>query len=141
MANQVQRFTVTVAAGTPLASPATFDLSFPPSGVDRIDVRIPPGPLGNVGFQIGSSGQPVMPFNAGAFIVGNDELIVWPLTNLWDSGNWTMFAYNTGSYPHTLEVRFLLTSLGIAPGITQDVTAPGSGSAPIEQLVGMTALE
>lgn len=130
MANQVQRYTATIAAGTAIATPATVDMSFPPSAVDRITIRIPPGPLGQSGFNIGSSGQQVIPYNAGAFIVGNDEVIDWPLEGLWDSGQWTFYGYNIGAYPHTYEVRFYLTTIGF--GEFTGATPPATS------LVGVT---
>lgn len=108
MAREVRRFPVTIPASTPKASPQVTNLSFPFRVVRELEVRIPPGPRGEVGFAIGGSGQPVIPVEAGAYLVTDDEIIRWPLDGFWDSGSWQMTAYNTGRFPHTLEVRFLV---------------------------------
>jgi len=129
MAQEVRRFAVTIPAGTAKATPQATDLSFPARIVRELEIRIPPGPRGEVGFQLGAAGQPVLPFNAGAFITGDDEVINWTLDGFWDSGSWTMFAYNTGVFTHTLEVRFLVD-------IPQEVAA---AQTTIPSLVGATS--
>jgi hypothetical protein len=108
MAQEVRRFAVTIPASTAKSANFTADLSFPNRIVRELELRIPPGPRGEVGFAIGAAGQAVIPYQAGQFIVTDDEEIRWPLDGYWDSGSWTMFAYNTGRFPHTLEVRFLV---------------------------------
>jgi hypothetical protein len=139
VATEVRRFVATIAPGTAISSPATTDMSFPARVVEQIDIRIPPGPMGEVGFALGAAGVRVIPLNAGAWIVGNDELIEWPLSSLWDSGSWTFFAYNTGRYPHTIEVRFHVSPVGAVatlPAPLPSSALSGSvdlsgGSAPI----------
>lgn len=122
MATEIRRFTATIPAGTPQSAPVSVDMSFPARVVEQIDIRIPPGPMGEVGFALGAAGVRVIPLNAGAWIVGNDEVIEWPLTGLWDSGSWTFTAYNTGRYTHTLEVRFRVSPPGSAVTTSQPLT-------------------
>lgn len=121
MAREVRRFSVTIPANTPKSAGFTRDLSFPARVVRKLEVLVPPGPRGEVGFAIGAAGQAIIPFNAGAFIVTNDELVPWELTDYHDSGSWTFFGYNTGRYPHTLEVRFEVDLATSASAIAQPI--------------------
>lgn len=106
MARELRAYSATVPAGTLITAPAEFDLSFDPREVRRIEIDIPPGPRGEVGFYLAVSGQRVIPFNGGQWIVANDEHLGWDTADYPDSGSWQLFAYNTGYYPHTLGVRF-----------------------------------
>lgn len=99
---------MTVPAQTPISANWSQVISFPPRTVDQINVRVPPGPRGTVGFAIGTSGMPLVPAGPGVYLVANDQEIDWPLDNVPNSGSWQVFAYNTGNYPHTLYLTFLL---------------------------------
>ena len=133
MAQEIRRFAVTIPASTAKSANFTADLSFPARIVRALHIIIPPGPRGEVGFAIGAAGQPVIPYQAGQFVVTDDEKIDWPLDGYWDSGSWTMFAYNTGRFPHTLEVRFLVD-------IPQEVAAPAGLTGVQTAVVGMTGV-
>ncbi len=122
MADEIRAFACLIPAGTPIAAPVVIPMVFPPRTVDSIEIRIPPGPNGTVGFAIAAAGQPIIPLNAGQWIIANNDTISWPLSGFLNSGAWQLRAYNAGIYPHTLYVRFLLTQIG--------VTAPGA-LAPI----------
>lgn len=109
MAREVRSFAVTVPAGTPQATPQVTQLSMPPREVVEVEVLVPPGPRGEVGFRIGSSGTQLLPVNVGQWTVTDDEVIHWPLEGQHDSGSWEFTAYNTGLFAHTITVRFLVT--------------------------------
>ena len=121
MATEVHEFTVIVPAGTPVASPLTFNLAMSPRIIDQVEVQVPPGPRGEVGFAIGQAGEPIFPFETGAWVVTDDRTLSWDLEGANTSGAWQIFAYNTGSYDHTLYIRFK-TRLTGGGGPTQ---APG----------------
>ncbi len=108
MPSEVRSFAVTVPAGTPASAPQVTSLAMPARIVREIRVRIPPGPRGEVGWALGAAGVPVLPWNAGAWIVADDESIDWPLHDQISSGAWELRAYNTGAFAHTLYVQFLL---------------------------------
>jgi hypothetical protein len=129
MAQEQRRFSITIPANTPRSAGFTADLSFPARIVRKITIRVPPGPRGEVGFAIGAAGQAVLPYNVGAYIVTDDEVIPWELDGFWDSGSWTLFAYNTGVFAHTLEVRFEVD-------VPQEVAAAGVVIVP--SLVGVS---
>lgn len=130
MAREIRRFPVTIPANTAKTANFTSDLSFPDRAVEEIEIRVPPGPRGEVGFALGAAGQQIIPFQAGQFIVTDDETIHWPLEDQHDSGSWTFFGYNTGQFPHTIEVRFLL-KVATSTGQAQAPVAPlDLGQAP-----------
>jgi len=108
MAQEVREYHVTIPAGTPISANFTVSIAMPTRIIDQIDIVVPPGPRGEVGFQIGSSGAQIIPTQTGTYIVTDDEVIHFPLTDQIDSGGWEVFAYNTGQYDHTLYIRFLV---------------------------------
>lgn len=108
MAIEIRSAQVTVPAQTPVSAGFSQVVTFPARVVTQINVKVPPGPRGNMGFAIGTSGMPVIPADLGDFIVTDDEEIEYPLAGYWDSGSWEVFAFNTGNYPHTLFLTFLL---------------------------------
>lgn len=121
MARELRKFAVVIPASTPQASPLVFSMEFPPRVVQRVQIVVPPGPRGEVGFQVAMSGRQIIPSEAGAFFVTDDEVIDWPLEDQNTSGGWQLIAYNTGAYNHTLEVRFLVV---LPPGLAE-AEAPG----------------
>lgn len=108
MADRVEVFDVTVTAGTAKATPQLTTTQFADGYVTDVEVVIPDGCKGLVGFQLAKDGNPIIPNTAGAFITGNDEVIRWPIDNFPFGGKWQLRAYNTGVFDHTLEVRYLI---------------------------------
>lgn len=91
----------------------------PARTVVEIEIRIPPGPNGELGFAIGMAGQNIIPFNSNEWIVTSDEVIRWQFETPLNSGAWQCQSYNTGTYDHTIQVRFyvnLVTVAGAVPG-------------------------
>lgn len=127
MAREVYVFDVTIPAGTAKATPQVSNLTIPARVVTEIEIIIPPGPNGLVGFALGAAGQSFLPYNpGGAFVTGNNEVIKWPLEDQITSGAWQLFGYNLGAYAHTLEIRFLCD---LPPTV-----APTTILAPADQL-------
>lgn len=121
MSVEVRSFAPTVPAGTAQSAGWSADLSFPPRIVEGVDIRVPPGPRGNVGFYIGSAGTPIIPTNTGEWIITDDEKISFDLEDQITSGAWTFYAYNNGALPHTIYVRFrlaLTVAASVAPGVS-----------------------
>jgi hypothetical protein len=110
--DEIYVFEITVPPGVPSTAPQTFACAMPPRDIAAIDVKVPPGFNGKVGFQIAAAGQQQIPINVGAFVVTNDEEISWDWTNSVNSGAWQVLAYNIGTYPHTFEVRFRVNLVG-----------------------------
>lgn len=112
MATEVRVSECLVAAGTTKAAPASFDVSFPPRVVEALQVIVPDGPAGLVGWRLLIGGAVVIPYLSAQWIVTAGEAITWPLEGYPDSGAWSVQAYNTGVNAHTLYFRFLLTYVG-----------------------------
>lgn len=146
MAQDIRVFDITIAPGGTVAAPQVFNVAFPPRRVDRIEVRIPPGPRGEVGFAIGSSGAAVIPREAQTYIVSDNEVLAWDVEDLWDSGSWQVFAYSTGHYSHKLQFRFLCSYVGTsAAGLTtvvpnDQLLPPAPGPAPLPPAPGPAPL-
>lgn len=106
--SEVRAFTVSTPAGTLASAPLVTPLAMPARIVDRIRLRVPPGPLGALGLAVGMAGVQVIPWNTGQWLVMNDEDLDWPLEGQPTSGAWELRSYNTGQYPHLAYVTFLL---------------------------------
>lgn len=131
MATEYRRFTVTIPAGTAVAAGFTADLSFPARIVSQINIRVPPGPRGEVGVGIGNSGVITVPYGNSQYIVTDDEDLQFPLDQAIESGSWTFFGYNTGQYNHTISVLFYLDPIPAPPttsGGALPITGTGGGT-------------
>lgn len=108
MATRIEVFQVTVAAGTLQATPTDTELTFTPARVERMEIMVPPGPSGFVGFAIVHSNQQIIPFQSGSFIVADDEVLRFDLEAYPEGSSWTVRAFNTDIYAHTLHIRLYL---------------------------------
>lgn len=132
-------FEVTVPSGTPRSLPVDIDMDFNDGRVDRMDVMIPPGPSGLVGFAIVQSFQQIIPFQVGSFIIADDETIVFDLERYPQGSPWVVRAFNTDVYDHTLHFRLFITDEIeedplTAVAIPQAVFIPPGGVAEVEDL-------
>lgn len=126
MAVEVFTFTISVPKGGTAAKPLTFPMRFPVAVLEGIEIYVPAGNNGMLFFGLGSGNTITLPTGAGQYITANNEVIKWSLEHQIDSGNWELFAYNTGTVPHLIHVRFLVTPPGL-------VTVPQT-SGFIEQI-------
>ena len=140
MAREIREYTVTITAGTTQAAPSLTPLTMPARIVRRVRARIPPGPNGFMGWALASGGVPVIPWNAGAWIVGNDEVLEWDLEGQISSGAWQLRGYNTGRYDHSVYLVFELDPpqlVGTAT-FTSPLDLTGSGGDVIAAPIDMT---
>jgi len=128
MAYQVKSFAFTIPAGTTKALPVTMDTPLGLFVVTSVEVDVPAGPNGNVGFRFTSGGTQMLPANLGAWFVMSGVEKSWPLSGQIESGAWQVQGYNTGIYDHTIQIRFLLDLL------------PGPGPAPDQPLLPVAAI-
>lgn len=126
MAVEIRDFTVTIPAGTAKSAGFSSSLAIPARVVTQINIRVPPGPRGEVGFSIASGGINIIPVTSGDFIVTDNEDLIYPLTDTITSGAWQLLGYNTGTYDHTLRVYLFCDLVPDAAG-GASVTGPGSG--------------
>jgi hypothetical protein len=142
-----------VPAGTMKSAPLVTDISFPERLVLAVSWRVPPGPSGLLGWALTSAGTPVIPIQPQTYVITDNQADTWDLEGYLDSGNWQVTAYNTGIYPHTVYLTFLLdlpgsvvvppappngTGVGVV-GATGTVTTPppaggggGSSTTPVD---------
>lgn len=103
---EVRAFQVTCPPGIFPGAPQITNLPMPVREVLEIKVVVPTGPNSNMGFQIGSTETPILPYNDDTFVVADDAEFVWQLPDLINSGSWQAIMYNTGQYPHTIYIYF-----------------------------------
>jgi hypothetical protein len=126
----VYEFQPLTPLGTPEATPVVIDLTMPNYEVSIIQWVVPPGPQGNLGWQLQYSNAIVVPQNGG-WIITDNEKNSWDIENLPTGGDWQFVGYNTGSYDHTVYLRFLLNPLGTTSGAGQDLDPVLLGVQPV----------
>lgn len=109
MAQEIRQYTLVIPAGTQPGAPVTLDMGMPAREVQGLEIIVPAGPNGLVGFKITNSGLPVIPYDSDEWIITSGEVISWPLSGYITSGAWEISGYNTGTLDHAVYVRFLLT--------------------------------
>lgn len=119
MAYQVAPFTITIPAGTPKAAPITVKTPLTNMVVVSIEITVPSGLNGLVGFRFTSGGGPVIPSDPTAWIIASGRDLDWPIAGQLSSGAWEVTGYNLGVNDHNLYVRYLL-----------DLPAALNGSSP-----------
>lgn len=127
MAQEIREFAVTVPPGTPVSAPLVTSVAFPERQVTAVSWRVPPGPSGKLGWALTSAGAPVIPIQRGTYIVTDNQADTWPLAGYLDSGNWAVTAYNTGVFPHTIYLTFLLDLIGTAEPLPAGLAGAGIG--------------
>lgn len=107
MAREVYSYQVTIPAGTSPATPFTANTPTPVRTLSELEIVVPPGPAGLMGFAITMGGVNVLPVMPGTWVVTDDERITWSLEGQPNSGAWQLTGYNTGVFDHTVYMRFL----------------------------------
>lgn len=132
MAHRFELFDVTVPAGTAKASAVETDTVFNDGTVTSVEIVIPDGHSGLTGLAILQAHQQVIPWTAGAFIVGNAEVIRWETAGFIDNGAWSVLCYNTDVFAHTFHIRYLVNENSAAgPGSPGYIQQPAIiGPAP-----------
>jgi hypothetical protein len=146
MAGRLYTFQCTVPASTAITSPATFSLAIPSGSSVSVTVRIPPGPRGEVGWQLYYGGSLAFPYQTGTWLVADDAVVTIEPPADMTSGAWRLSAYNTGTYPHTLyiEVRADTTTQAaaqvtvsvpvyVSPSSTEQTYLPTASELPAEE--------
>ena len=106
MAAEVHQFTKTIPAYTAKAAPVTVPLAIEYFAIESIDLEVPPGPSGLMGFYIARNGQQWIPYESGEWIVWDDRFDSWLLTDQPTGDGWQVVGYNLDVYDHDVTVRF-----------------------------------
>lgn len=122
-ATEVWAFQVTCPPGVVPSAPQITQLAMPVRTVHRVEVQVPPGPNGLMGFSIGSTGESIIPIVQGTFIVASERVLSWDVADQIESGSWQAIMYNNGVFPHTIYITFEVE--------LPDAPAAGDGVAPV----------
>ena len=123
---QALPFTVTVPAGTQINAPAAFPLAIGDSWVYSIEVEVPKGSGGAMGFNIAYAGTQIIPWSTPV-----TWLVVENYRNTFqvdaEMGNGLVLkAYNTGYWNHQIFLRVNATPISAYLG--------GQAQAPVAPL-------
>lgn len=111
MATRILQYKVSTPLNVFQANPKITVVQFSPALVTRIEVVIPPGPQGQLGFHIDNGNGQFVPQGAGNWINLDDTTLTWDLIDSPDNGNWQIVTYNSGFYPHSISVFFHLEDI------------------------------
>ena len=109
MAVQVQHFDCLIPAGTAIAAPVTVAMQLGVFTVRWVELDIPSGLTGAVGFYLAASSVQVLPFAKGPtanWLILNDTDKHWDLEDQPDSGDWALVGYNLGRFDHNIYVTW-----------------------------------
>lgn len=106
MAYRVIPFTSTIPAGTPIATPVTIPLTLDNWTIEQIDLEVPPGPSGLMGFQVYNNGVAWIPYGTGNWIVWDDHSEQYSLRDQPNGSGWAIVGYNLGLFPHSVTTRW-----------------------------------
>ena len=130
MVDRIEAPSVIVVAGSTPATAVTTALPFNPGYVVGIQIVVPPGPSGLMGFQILHSGVTVIPYNNSEWIITDNEIIDWPVSNMPTGDKWQIRAYNSDVYDHLVMLRFLIDEIAPVSTSVQAMPAPVQANQP-----------
>lgn len=108
MAERIEPKQVTIPAGTAIATPITTPLVWNRGEVVRVEIDVPPGPSGLMGFMLGHSGGIVIPYDGATWLVLDDVHKTWDLEGYPTGSAWFFRGYNLDIYPHTVYMQWHL---------------------------------
>lgn len=105
-AGEVWAFVATCPPATPVNEPIIIDLLMPVREVVQIEVQVPPGPAGAMGWALGAAGSQVIPTPPTSFVITDSQTFVYELPDQITSGAWQAQMWNIGQYAHSIYVYF-----------------------------------
>lgn len=115
MAIEAHQFTVTIPAGTTKAAPYVYKFPLALFDIESIDLDVPAGPSGLMGFYLAVGGQQWIPWQMGEYFIWDNKDRNYPLSSQPTSTSWALVGYNTGQYDHKVTVGFNVNLLGPVP--------------------------
>ena len=106
MAIRVFQFDSTIPAGTPAGSPVTVAIALDNWQLESLDLEVPPGPAGLMGFYVSNNGVQWIPQSPGTFIVWDDKKDSWTFEDQPNASGWAVVGYNTGFFDHSVITRW-----------------------------------
>lgn len=131
MATRILPYRVTIPAGTPETAPATIPIDLDNWDIEALDLEVPPGSAGLMGFQVFNNGVAWVPYGDGEWLVWDDVKERYYLTDQPNASGWAVVGYNTGTYDHDVILRFHVNPPAAiattpAPAVFTIVNGPGS---------------
>lgn len=133
MAERIEVKTITTPAFTPVLTPLVTPLVWRQGYPVQVELRIPPGPSGLVGVALLHSGQQVIPYGSGEWIITDNEPVIWPLSNFPYNAKYAVKTYNLDVYAHSIQIRMLFNEIGqvsftqpVAPVFEQQTPSAGA---------------
>lgn len=103
----VRQFTSVIPANTAKSSPVTIKLNTGYWSIESIDLEVPAGPEGLMGFQLWIGGGQWIPYEAGEYVVWDDVADSWSMNDQPPGQQWSVVGYNLdGVNGHQVVVRF-----------------------------------
>ena len=118
MAGSIRQTTATIPANTPKTAPYVAPITLDYFDIESVDLEVPPGPAGLMGFYLARSGQQVIPYESGEFLVWDDRFDSWYLTDQPTGSGWQIVGYNLDVYDHDVVVRFHVNLIAQAQNVT-----------------------
>ena len=129
MASEVHAFTCKIPAGTPINALVTVPITLDNRVLESLDIEVPAGPAGNMGFYITHSGTPQFPLELGEFIVWDDREKSYKTEDYPTSQGWAVVGYNLDeANDHSVTLRF-----------HTNYPAPGQPVVPVINIVSTPA--
>lgn len=127
--DRLYQLAATFPAGTPVNAPISVPLILEDNQLVEMDITIPDGPSGLMGFRVLQSQQQIVPWGNTGFIVANDEKIRYSYDDQIQSSGIVVQGYNTDIFAHTIYIRVTITDLPL-PGTDAeaDIVGDQSGS-------------
>jgi hypothetical protein len=122
VAQSVLQFACTIPPNTPSSAPVTIPLDVDNWELESIDLEVPAGPSGLMGFAVYNNGMQWIPSTPGAWLVWDDILQSWYMDDQPNASGWAVVGYNEGFFEHTVTVRFHVNSTVVAAAATPPPT-------------------
>lgn len=106
MALRVFQFACTIPGGTLKSAPVTVPIALDNWELESIDLEVPAGPSGLMGFHVANNGLQWIPATPGAWLVWDDTQQTWYMQDQPNASGWAVTGYNEGFFDHTVTIRF-----------------------------------
>lgn len=139
MATRFYFVSVAVPAGTPQTAPVVQPVLLEDNQLDQVQVIIPDGHDGTTGLQVQWNGTTIVPYNTGAYLVGNNEEPVFPYGSEVTESGLQIAAFNTDVYEHSFFLRFQISDLTATPAVPF-ISPQAQGAPPPATVAAVVSL-
>jgi hypothetical protein len=120
--DRVYYVVLSVPAGTPSSAPSRQVVKLEDAILKRIECVVPDGHCGLTGVQLLQSQQVIFPWSNNAYIIANDERIIFEYDDEIQASGMVAQGYNTDIFTHSFYFRFTITDLPL-PGQEEEAAA------------------